>query len=51
MDRNGRYVADLTKEDFLLFENGVEQEVAYFAAVEKPFTVVLMLDTSASTWS
>ena len=51
MDRNGRYVANLSKEDFLLFENGVEQEVAYFAAVEKPFTVVLMLDTSASTWS
>ena len=51
MDRNGRYVADLSKEDFRLFENGVEQEVAYFAAVEKPFTVVLMLDTSASTWS
>jgi hypothetical protein len=25
--------------------------VAYFAAVEKPFTVVLLLDTSASTWS
>jgi Ca-activated chloride channel family protein len=51
MDRNGRYVADFIKEDFLLFENGVEQEVAYFAAVETPFTVVLMLDTSASTWS
>ena len=51
MDRNGRYVADLSKEDFRLFENGIEQEVAYFAAVEKPFTVVLMLDTSASTWS
>jgi len=51
MDRNGRYVADLSKEDFRLFENGVEQQVAYFATVEKPFTVVLMLDTSASTWS
>lgn len=51
MDRNGTYIADLSKEDFRIFENGVEQEVAYFAAVEKPFTVVLMLDTSASTWS
>lgn len=51
MDRNGRYIADLSKEDFRLFENGVEQQVAYFAAVERPFTVVLMLDTSASTWS
>jgi VWFA-related protein len=51
LDRNGRYIADLSKEDFRLFENGVEQQVAYFAAVERPFTVVLMLDTSASTWS
>ncbi|MCM3904831.1 MAG: VWA domain-containing protein [Pyrinomonadaceae bacterium] len=51
MDRHGTYIADLSKEDFRIFENGVEQEVAYFAAVEKPFTVVLMLDTSASTWS
>jgi Ca-activated chloride channel homolog len=51
MNRNGTFVANLSKEDFRIFENGVEQEVAYFAAVEKPFTVVLMLDTSASTWS
>jgi VWFA-related protein len=51
MDRNGRYVPDLGKADFRVFENGVEQAIAFFAAVEKPFTVVLMLDTSSSTWS
>src|SRR4030095_16494830 len=51
IDRNGRYIPDLVREDFRILENGVEQEVAYFAAVEKPFTVVFMLDTSASTWS
>ncbi len=50
-DRTGRYIADLGKEDFHVFENGVEQEIAYFATVEKPFTVVLMLDTSTSVWS
>jgi VWFA-related protein len=50
-DRNGRYIPDLQKEDFRVYEDGVEQEVAYFAAVEKPFTVVLMLDTSSSVWS
>ncbi len=50
-DRDGRYIADLQKEDFHIYEDGVEQTVAYFATVEKPFTVVLMLDTSASTWS
>ena len=51
MDRDGRYVTDLRKEDFRVYENGIEQQVAYFAAVDKPFTVVLTLDTSASTWS
>ena len=51
IDRDGRYISDLRKEDFHIYEDGVEQEVAYFGAVEKPFTVILMLDTSASTWS
>lgn len=51
MDRNGRFIPDLNKEDFRIFENGVEHSVAYFATVETPFTVVLMLDTSSSTWS
>jgi VWFA-related protein len=51
LDRDGRYVADLRKEDFHVYENGVEQPLAYFAAVDEPFTVVLTLDTSASTWS
>ncbi len=49
-DRDGRYIPDLRKEDFRIYEDGVEQEVAYFAAVEKPFTVVLMIDTSSSVW-
>jgi VWFA-related protein len=50
-DRNGRSLVDLQQDDFHIYEDGVEQTVAYFATVEKPFTVVLMLDTSASTWS
>ena len=49
MDRNGRYVANLRKEDFVIYENGVEQNLAYFMSVEKPFTVALMLDVSGST--
>ncbi len=49
-DRAGRYLPDLRKEDFRVYEDGVEQSVAYFAAVEKPFTVVLMIDTSSSVW-
>jgi Ca-activated chloride channel family protein len=49
MDRNGRYITNLKKEDFRIYEDGVEQSVAYFASVERPFTVALMLDVSGST--
>lgn len=48
-DRVGKYIPDLRKEDFRVYEDGVEQQVAYFATVEKPFTVALIIDTSAST--
>ena len=51
MDRNGRYIPNLKKEDFRIYEDGVEQSVAYFASVERPFTVALMLDVSGSTQS
>lgn len=49
MDRDGRYVPNLLKQDFRIWEDGVEQEVAFFQSVDKPFSVVLMLDTSPST--
>ncbi|HEX5875716.1 MAG TPA: VWA domain-containing protein [Pyrinomonadaceae bacterium] len=49
MDRDGRYVPNLEKEEFRVWEDGVEQEVAFFQSVDKPFSVVLMLDTSPST--
>jgi VWFA-related protein len=49
MDRDGRYVPNLQKEEFRIWEDGVEQEVAFFQSVDKPFSVVLMLDTSPST--
>jgi Mg-chelatase subunit ChlD len=48
-DRADVYVADLTKEEFTIYEDGVKQEIEFFAAVRTPFNVVLMLDTSAST--
>ena len=49
MDRDGRYVPNLQKEEFRIWEDGVEQDVAFFQSVDKPFSVVLMLDTSPST--
>ncbi|HEX8499948.1 MAG TPA: VWA domain-containing protein [Pyrinomonadaceae bacterium] len=49
LDRDGRFIGGLRKEDFRVFEDGAEQQVAYFAPVEQPFTVALVIDTSGST--
>ena len=49
MDRQGRFIADLQKTDFHLFEGNVEQEIAFFETADKPFTVALVLDMSEST--
>ncbi len=49
VDDKGLYVSNLQQSNFKIFENGTEQEVGYFGTSEKPFTVILMLDTSPST--
>ncbi len=48
-NRNGNYISELSKQNFKIFEDGKEQEVAYFGTTEKPFTVVLLIDVSPST--
>lgn len=50
LDRDGRFISNLQREEFKVFENGVEQKIAYFEPTEKPFTVALLLDTSGSTF-
>jgi Ca-activated chloride channel homolog len=49
LDRQGRFIPGLKHEDFTLLENGEQQPIAFFETAEKPFTVALLLDTSAST--
>jgi Ca-activated chloride channel family protein len=49
MDRQGRFIPNLKEEQFRIYEDGIEQKIAYFESAEKPFTVALMLDTSDST--
>ena len=51
MDHTGKYVPDMREEEFRVFEDGVEQRLAYFAPVATPFTIILMLDISESTHS
>lgn len=44
----GRHVAGLRKEQFKVFEDGVEQSIEYFSAEETPFAAAILLDTSGS---
>ncbi|HEX8287497.1 MAG TPA: VWA domain-containing protein [Pyrinomonadaceae bacterium] len=48
-DRKNRFIAGLTKDDFKVSEDGVEQEIALFSNEQQPFTVALVLDMSYST--
>jgi Ca-activated chloride channel family protein len=44
----GKYITDLTAEDFNVFEDGVKQEVTFFNRTNLPIALALLLDTSAS---
>ena len=39
----------LEQKDFAVFENGAPQEISFFASVDAPFDLVLLLDLSGST--
>ena len=39
----------LEQKDFAVFENGTPQEISFFAPVDAPFDLVLLLDLSGST--
>jgi len=47
-DRSGRFIPQLSKNDFDVYEDGVRQEIAFFGNEEVPFNIALMLDISPS---
>jgi VWFA-related protein len=48
-DKHGRLVSTLSKDDFVLEEDGVEQEIKYFAQeTDLPLTIGLLVDVSKS---
>ncbi len=49
IDPSGRPIKSLKPEDFTIYEDGVRQKLAHFAATEEPFTLLLLLDLSGST--
>jgi len=52
LDRDtGRSMGELQKEDFLVYEDGVLQQIDEVAPSEAPFNLLLLLDVSGSTQS
>lgn len=49
MDRKNRFIAGLKQDNFKVYEDNIEQEIAYFTNEAQPFTVALVLDMSYST--
>jgi Ca-activated chloride channel family protein len=45
----GQHIRNLHKDDFRVYEDNVEQEIAGFAATDEPLAIALLLDTSGST--
>ncbi len=47
-DDTGRFVPDLRKEDFAVYEDGQPQPVTHFSAERVPVSLGIALDTSRS---
>lgn len=47
-DSQGRYVTDLSQDDFSVFEDGAKQELSYFNRTNLPIALSLLIDSSAS---
>lgn len=47
-DGTSRYVTDLERDDFAVYEDGVKQDVTFFNRTNLPIALALLLDTSAS---
>ena len=47
-DGRSRYITDLRQKDFLVYEDGIRQDLTLFTHEQLPISLVLMIDTSAS---
>ena len=48
LDEKGRLVTGLDEDNFTIFEDGVEQDIEFFAHGELPLKMVILLDVSTS---
>lgn len=49
-DSNGKFVEGLRRDDFHIFDNGTEQPLTNFAAVEEPAQVVLLIEAGPAVY-
>src|SRR6266496_4945190 len=49
VDRQGRAVTSLSKNDFVVYEDNIKQSIQSFEPTNSPFSLVLLLDMSGST--
>lgn len=47
-DKNGRFVSGLSKEDFKIYEDGVQQTILSFSQEDVPVSLGILLDLSGS---
>jgi VWFA-related protein len=47
-DSKDRFVTGLEQKDFTVFEDGIQQNVSFFAAANVPLDLAILLDTSSS---
>lgn len=44
LDKGGKYISTLKREDFQIFENGIEQEIETFATIDSSVTILLLIE-------
>src|SRR5467141_1912763 len=49
-DSRGHFVAGLRREDFRVFDNGMEQPLTGFAAIEEPAQVLLLIEAGPAVY-
>ena len=47
-DNHDKFVRGLTQTDFSVFEDGIPQDVSFFAAADVPLDLAILLDASSS---
>jgi Ca-activated chloride channel family protein len=46
-DPGGKYITDLSQDDFDVFEDGAKQQITFFSKTQQPISLALLIDTSA----